>query len=40
MPETPFVDPELDKIYMDDANGGFLPANKVKDARRLEKDYA
>ena len=39
LPETPFARPEFEQIYMDDVNGGFLPAEKVREPRRLEMDY-
>ena len=38
-PEIPLLDPEFEEVYMDDVNGGILPAEKVKEARRLEMDY-
>ena len=39
VPEMPLMDPEFEEVYMDDVNGGILPAEKVKEARRLEMDY-
>ena len=33
------MNPEFEEVYMDDVNGGILPAEKVKEARRLEMDY-
>ena len=39
VPEMPLIDPEFEEVYMDDVNGGILPAEKVKEARRLEMDY-
>ena len=40
IPEEPFVDQEeFQEWYWDDVNGGWLPPDKVREARMLEMDY-
>ena len=39
VPEIPTVDPDWEEQYIDDVNGGILPAEEVRKARALEMDY-
>ena len=39
IPEENFVTPEDVEQYWDDVNGGFLPPDRVREARQIELDY-
>ena len=39
VPEIPTVDADWEERYIDDVNGGILPAEEVRKARALEMDY-